>query len=130
MTHLGSLPLDLLLGIGIFWHPNGSLLRRERWVGEQFPGLEALPQELVEVLIFKLDRVPNRTQRGFPVSLHAGGTCTVKRPGDRVWNSRGLNSFPLLTPFPASADQLGAPPRLPAPEGMQSAGGRAELEPE
>lgn len=78
LTHLGSLPLDLLLWIWIFWHSNGYLLRWERWVGEQFPGLEALLQELPEVLIFKFDGVPNRTQRRFPVSLHAVSECTVK----------------------------------------------------
>lgn len=78
LPHLGSLPFDLLLWVGILWHPNGCLLRWERWVGEQFPGFEALFQELVEVLIFKLDWVTNRTQRRFPVSLHDVSACTVE----------------------------------------------------
>lgn len=78
LTHLRSLPLDLLLWIGIFWHANGYLLRWEGWVGEQFPRLEALLQELPEVLIFEFDGVPNRTQRRFSVSLHAVCECAVK----------------------------------------------------
>lgn len=78
LTHLGPLPRYLLLWIRIFWHANGYLLCWERWVGKEFPGLEALLQELPEVLIFKFDGVPNRTQGRFPANLHAVSECTVK----------------------------------------------------
>lgn len=58
------------------------------------------------------------------VSVHAPWNATRTSLG-----SCGLNSF-LRTPFRASADQLGAPPQLPARKGMQSAGGRGEPESE
>lgn len=85
LRYLGSLPLDLLLRIRIFWHTNGLLLRWERGVRKQLPGLEALLQERLEVLTFKLDGVLNRTQRWFPVGLHAVAECTVQKLPKQVW---------------------------------------------
>lgn len=73
--YLGSLPCDLLFWIRIFWHPDGLLLSREGRVREHLPGLETLPQELLEVLVIALYRVLDGAQWCF----HAVRDCNAKK---------------------------------------------------
>lgn len=72
LTHLGSLPLNLLLGIRVWLgHTDGLLLSREGWIREEHTGLQTLLQKSLEVLTPELDRVLDGAQRCIFISLHA-----------------------------------------------------------
>lgn len=74
-SHLGSLPCDGISWIRVFGQTDGLLLSLEDWITKQHSGLQAPLLEHLEVLVPKLNRVLDGTQRFILARTHDFRLC-------------------------------------------------------